>query len=152
MATAQFPFYEETTILFHALNTFQYEKLDEMIDQNATTVMNSDNGSAMHSSREEWAAFLQEQYGLMKESTGKTDIKITEYHGDRSDTTGWSTVKFNRTIELGEDTERKYYVATIIWKLTPKGAKVVRLHVSPDHVEYDSTHRSDKERRMIFPF
>lgn len=152
MSTAQFPFYEETTMLFHALNTFQFEKLDEMIDQDASTVMNSHDSSAIHSSREEWSAFLKEQYALMKESTGKTDIKISEYRGDRSDTTGWSTVKFNRTIELGEDTERKYYVATILWKITPQGAKVMRLHVSPDHVEYDSAHRSEKERRNIYPF
>lgn len=152
MSTAQFPFYEETTILFHALNTFQFEKLDEMIDQNVSAVTNTGDSSSIHSSREEWAAFLQDQYALMKESTGKTDIKITEYRGDRSDETGWSFVKFNRTIELGEDTERKYYVATILWKITPAGARVVRLHVSPDHVEYDSAHRSDKERRMIYPF
>ena len=88
----------------------------------------------------------------MKEATGRTDIKITEYRGDRSDNSGWSTVKFNRMIELGTDTERKYYVATIIWKITSEGAKVVRLHVSPDHVEYDSAHRSEKERRFVYPF
>ncbi|MES2766687.1 MAG: hypothetical protein V4642_12505 [Bacteroidota bacterium] len=152
MSTVQFPFYEETTILFHALNTFQFEKLDEMIDQEASTVMNSHDTTAIHSSREEWSQFLKEQYALMKESTGKTDIKISEYRGEQTNETGWSTVKFNRTIELGDDTERKYYVATILWKITPKGAKVMRLHVSPDHVEYDSAHRSDKERRMIYPF
>ena len=152
MSTAQFPFYEETTILFHALNTFDFERLDAMIDQAASTVMNSHDSSAIHSSRDEWAKFLKEQYGLMKEATGRTDIKITEYRGDRSDNSGWSTVKFNRMIELGTDTERKYYVATIIWKITSEGAKVVRLHVSPDHVEYDSAHRSEKERRFVYPF
>jgi hypothetical protein len=152
MATQQFPLYEETTILFHALNTFDFERLDKMIDQGAGTVMNSENSSSIHSSRDEWAAFLKEQYALMKETTGKTDIKILEYRGDISDKTGWSFVKFARMIELGPDTERKYYAATIIWKLTPDGAKVVRLHVSPDHVEYDSNHRSTDERRFVYPF
>jgi len=152
MATQQFPFYEETTILFHALNTFDFERLDAMIDQDAGAVMNTGTESSIHSSRDEWAAFLKEQYGLMKETTGKTDIKITEYRGDISDKTGWSFVKFARRIELGADTERKYYVATIIWRLTPEGAKVVRIHVSPDHVEIDEAKRSDKERRYIYPF
>jgi len=147
------PFYEETTRIFHLMNVGRFEELNHLVDVHCSAVVpTSEKSSQTCYLRDEWHRFLFEQIKTIDESEAPSDIKFIDYRAEDSDTMGWSLVHFYRAYTKGGQVRRKYYAATLLWKLFQDGWRAFHVHVSPDHIEKDDMAGTSDTRTKIFEF
>lgn len=125
------PFYAETLTLLSSVRDHDFAALADLCDDDFGIVDIDVAGNARPiRTRLAWEAWFRELFATLEGMDASTESVITNYQALHQGTLGFSALEFRQTLEVGAHVATFDCVATIVWKLTPRGWREARWHAS----------------------
>lgn len=125
------PFYDETLTLLDSVRDHDFAALADLCDDDFGIVDIDVAGNARPiRTRLAWEAWFRELFATLEDMDASTESVITSYQALREGTLGFGALEFRQTLTVGAHVATFDCVATIVWKLTPRGWREARWHAS----------------------